>query len=219
MGVKIPVLSPPPPKDPKHCSPLPPGCYRKRAVRRAKKESPGPRGGSSRTEAGRTGSRGTIEPGRGSSSLLLFACRGQLVLQRILLPCTTMEVLEGRPGSVRAALQLASESRNIRLARGGSRATRPRLLRPLPARVRRLAGPSSAALRSVDRHLEIVVDDRRRRQSVKRNVRIVRSRLRLLSRAEAEGARVSGANRTSKSPANESESERGRESERVRERA
>lgn len=100
MGVKIPVLSPPPPKDPKHCSPLPPGCYRKRAVRRAKKESPGPRGGSSWTRTGITVTPWRIGPG-GTSSMLLLE---ELVVSKRARR-TTMEVLEDRSGSVRAALQ------------------------------------------------------------------------------------------------------------------
>lgn len=155
MGVKVPMLSPPPPKERNHRSSLTPGCYRQRAVRRAEKVPP--RGGTGAT--GRTASRRAARTARreersqslrrdvserasSPSSRMLLASRGPVLLLR---QVSRLEVVDvGTPGSVRLAARAA-------------RPPRPRLFRPLPPCGPRLVRPSSAALRPVvamDHHLE-----------------------------------------------------------------
>ncbi|OAD61526.1 Ubiquitin-conjugating enzyme E2 J1 [Eufriesea mexicana] len=147
MGVKVPVLSPPPPKEPNHRSSLTPGCYRQRAVRRAEKVPPRGRTGATGT-ATRQGSQGELRRMRmdvsqraSPSSRMLLASR-QLLLRQV----SRMEVFDdGSPGSVR----LAAEAGCVRLASGAARPPCPRLFRPLPPCGRRLVRPSPAALRPV----------------------------------------------------------------------
>lgn len=133
MGVKVPVLSPPPPKDPNYRSSLYPGCYHQRAVRRAKKVSS--RGRSSRgawpTEQSWMQST-SWEQQSSSSSILLHASRQPLLRQ---VYRTTMEVLDD--GS---SFRLAAETTNVRLAGV------PCLFCPVPSRGRRLVRYSSAVV-------------------------------------------------------------------------
>ena len=165
MGVKVPVLSSPPPKDPIHRSSLTPGCYRQRAVRRVEELSPSPssslqRGaGITAWPVARSERPWTRPRGRGwwSASWEQRASSSSASRRPLLrlVPRTKMEVLnDGSPGPVR--LLAAKTNWDIRLAGGAARPPCPCLFRPLPARGRRLVRPTSAALRPVvtlDRHL------------------------------------------------------------------
>ncbi|KAK1126510.1 hypothetical protein K0M31_005145 [Melipona bicolor] len=170
MGVKVPVLSSPPPKDPIHRSSLTPGCYRQRAVRRVEEVSSSLSSSSSSSSSLQRGGAGGVtawpvartEPrGRGgggwrrSASWEQRASSSSRVSLLRLVPRTKMEMLnDGSAGPVR--LLAAKTSWDIRLAGGATRPPCPCLFRPLPARGRRLAPPASAALRPVatlDRHL------------------------------------------------------------------
>lgn len=138
MGVKVPVLSSPPSKNPNHRSSLTPGCYRQRAVRRVKKVSsqrgtrvaPQP---TTRCECQRWSSRrGSNSSGKqrasSSSSRMLLAPWQPLLRQ---MSRTTFEILDDE--SFGSVLLFAAETcRNIRLARGVARPPCTRLFCPLP---------------------------------------------------------------------------------------
>lgn len=139
MGVKVPVLSSPPSKNPNHRSSLTPGCYRQRAVRRVKKVSsqrgtriaPRP---ITRCERQRWSSRRGSNPSgeqrasSSSSSRMLLASWQPLLRQMFR---TTFEILDDE--SFGSVLLFAAETcRNIRLARGVARPPCTRLFCPLP---------------------------------------------------------------------------------------
>lgn len=154
MGVKVPVLSPPPPKDPNHRSSLTPGYCRQRAVRRVEKGVPS-RGGASfatresiatrrRKMRRNTSWEQRVSSSSSSSSRMLYAARLRQVAR------TTMGMLDNRsPGLV----QLASKTKGRSLVHppgGAARTpTRPRLFCPLPPCGRRLVRSSFTAPRSV----------------------------------------------------------------------
>lgn len=156
MGVKVPVLSPPPPKDPNHRSSLTPGYCRQRAVRRVEKGGVPSRGGASfatresiatrrRKMRRNTSWEQRVSSSSSSSSRMLHAARLRQVAR------TTMGMLDNRsPGLV----QLASKTKGRSLVHpppgGAARTpTRPRLFCPLPPCGRRLVRSSFTAPRSV----------------------------------------------------------------------
>lgn len=149
MGVKVPVLSPPPPKDPNHRSSLTPGYCRQRAVRRVEKEVPS-RGGAFTTRESITRwkmrrNASWEQRASSSSSRVLHASRQPLLRQ---VPRTTMEMLDNRSPSF---VQLASKTGRslVHLPGGAARPACPRLFCPLPPCGRRLVRSSVTALRSV----------------------------------------------------------------------
>lgn len=159
MGVKVPVLSPPPPKDPNHRSSLTPGYCRQRAVRRVEKGGVPSRGGASfatresiatrrRKMRRNTSWEQRVSSSSSSSSRMLHAARLRPMLRQV--ARTTMGMLDNRsPGLV----QLASKTKGRSLVHppgGAARTpTRPRLFCPLPPCGRRLVRSSFTAPRSV----------------------------------------------------------------------